>query len=443
MKKLICAALAAAMLMLTGCMETSADDLYQLPQLSEGYLRLQGAIDAVLASGAEYAAPTSGSNRQPIQREDIDGDGIREVLAFFNVSGSDRPLKIIIFSNEDDEYREIARIEGEGTGIESVSYLDMDADGIREVAVGWQMGAGISMLSVYSLKGWQVNQIINTNYSEFSVCSIDGTTGSEIMVLRLSGSEMSGEAQHYAMTADGEITYSTARLSNGVEALLRVRPTGLLSSGSAVLVESTINGNSIVTDIFAYRNGAITNITLDETTGVSDRTVRSYGAYCRDVNGDGVLDVPCPVPLPVTSESTTYYMLEWYSYYSYGGRPRLVATTYNNYTDSWYLSLPGEWIGRIAVRRVDRDAGERMIVFSTVNTDGGLETDFIEICALTGDNRSERAVSGGRFILLNEDAIIYSARILANGDELGLPLSQELLRSNFGVIYSEWVTGET
>ncbi len=443
MKKWICSALAAVMLiLLTGCAETSADDLYQLPQLSEGYLRLQGAIDEVLSSGAVYAAPSAGANRQPIQREDLDGDGVREVLAFFNVSGSDRPLKIIIFRNEDDRYYEIARIEGEGSGIESVAYLDMDSDGVREVAVGWQMAAGISMLSVYSLKGWQVNQIVNTNYSEFTVCNIDESQGSEILVLRLSASEMSGEAEHYAMTADGEIVNFRARLSSGVEALLRVRTTDLLGGSSAVLVESTINGSGIVTDIFVHRNGKLSNITMDESAGFSVRTVRSYGAYCRDVNGDGVLDVPHPVALPVTSENTTYYMLEWYAYYGYGGS-RQVATTYNNYADAWYLSLPRDWIGHIAVRREDGIAGERTIIFSTIDKNGGRDVDFLAIYTFTGENRAERAASGGRFVLLNGDTTVYSAKLLAEESQIALPISREMLIENFGIIYSEWVTGET
>ena len=445
MKKIIrllfCAVTALLVLTLTGCESMSVDDLYALPLLSEGYLQLQSAIDEVLNSGAEYASPTSGANRQPIQREDIDGDGVREVIAFFNFTGSDKPLKICVFkADANGMYSEAARIEGEGTGIDTINYLDMDRDGTREIAVGWQIGSGINMLSVYSMKGYQVNQILNTNYTEYIVCGLNPDTGSDLVALRLSPSEQTGEAELYSLTADGEVVSSTTRLSSGLEALLRVRSTTLLAGSGAVLLEGSLGGG-IVSELLVAWDGRLVNITLDESTGVSEETLRTYSVYCRDINGDGVLDVPNPVALPATSESTTYYMIEWYSYMASGGR-RLVTTTYNNYSDSWYLELPDEWIGRIAVRREDGSTGERRIVFSTVGAQGERDRDFLIIYTLTGENRVERAASAGRFVLREEEETIYSAAILG-GETAGLPIDQTLVRERFGVIYSEWITGET
>ena len=441
MRKVMLLAVALVMaLCLGGCMEMSADSLYALPQLSEGYLKLQSAIDSVLSSGAEYAAPSTGANRQPIQREDLDGDGVREVIAFFNFAGTDRPLKIVVFRSVDGEYSEIARIEGEGTGIESVAYLDMNGDGVREVAVGWQMGAGINMLSVYSISGWQVNRLVNTNYSEYTVCDMDGETGSDILVLRLSQSELSGQAEHYALTGDGEVVTGTARLSSGTEALLRVRSTQLLGGRSAILVESTMNGTGIVTDILAWQNGKLANVTLDENSGVSEGTLRlSYALYCRDIDSDGVIDVPQPVPLPPTTEGTTYYTIDWYSYYP-GGSRRLVCTTYSNYTDSWYLVLPDSWKGKITLSREEGASGERMIIFSTVSENGARDKDFLAVYTLTGEKREERASVGGRFMLSRSEETVYAARILT---EDALPVSRQMLINNFGLIYSEWITGET
>ena len=50
-------------------------DLYSLPQLPEEYTELNSSLNQLLESGAEYAAPVSGSNIQPVQLEDLDGDG--------------------------------------------------------------------------------------------------------------------------------------------------------------------------------------------------------------------------------------------------------------------------------------------------------------------------------------------------------------------------------
>ena len=442
-KTLLCAAVTAgAIALLTGCMRSTADELYALPQLSEEYLQLQGLIDKELNSGAEYAAPASGSNRQAVQLEDIDGDGIREAIVFFNFIGSDRPLKIYVYRQDaGGDYQEALRIEGEGSGVESISYIDMDGDGIKEIAVGWQIASGINMMSVYSVKGLQVTPIINTDYTQYVTCDMGEEPGSDLVVLRAASSDPAGEAFIYSLAANGEVITSSARLTDGVADVFRVRTTGLADGRQGVFVESALSGGGIVTDVLAFRDGKLVNVTMDETTGRSEGTVRTYEVYCRDINGDGLLDVPVPVALPAVSESTTFYMIDWYTYASDGEGQRIFST-YSNYTDSWYLILPEEWRGEITVRRTDGVSGERAIVFSRLERDGTF-SDFLIIYTLTGENRAERATYGSRFVLLAEEETIYAAAMLEDPSGFDLPLSEELIRSSFRIIYSEWITGET
>ena len=65
LKKVIAvAALIFLMMTVSGCVgATPIEDMYALPQLSNEYFELQEAVDQVIAAGAEYLAPTSGSNR--------------------------------------------------------------------------------------------------------------------------------------------------------------------------------------------------------------------------------------------------------------------------------------------------------------------------------------------------------------------------------------------
>ena len=80
-------ALLAVLVMLSGCsmpkLTFNPQDLYTLPTLPAKYTELNTLINAILESGAEYAAPTSGTNIQPVQLVDLDGDGREEAVAFF------------------------------------------------------------------------------------------------------------------------------------------------------------------------------------------------------------------------------------------------------------------------------------------------------------------------------------------------------------------------
>ncbi|MBQ2058045.1 MAG: VCBS repeat-containing protein, partial [Oscillospiraceae bacterium] len=239
-KKRICALLAALTLFLSGCGGSTADELYALPRLSDAYLQLQNEINELLDEGAEYSAPSSGSNRQAVQLEDIDGDGVKEALAFLSQPGASKPQKIVIFRSIGGKYTEVARIEGEGSGIDSISYLDMDGSPGREIAVGWRIASGMNILSVYSMRGFQPAQILNTDYTRFSAVDIDDNGTTDVVVLRLSSSEENGEAAMYSLQEDGEMASSTVLLSQGIRSLARVRSGRLMDGRPSLIVESTI-----------------------------------------------------------------------------------------------------------------------------------------------------------------------------------------------------------
>ena len=436
--KLIITAVGAALfLLLTGCFAKTPEGLYALPQLSDEYIRLQSVLDSIQSAGAEYSAPTSGSNRQAVQLEDIDGDGEKEAIAFFKVESDEKPLKIYILRNHNGEYSEAAVLEGEGMNIESVAYVDLDGDGVMEMIAGRQISAGVKLLMVYSLKNFEAAALVSADYTKYSLFDATGDGMTDLMLLRVSSSELSGEAELYTVSSEGELTSASARMSLGVESVLQTRVGKLTGGDSALFVESVINGSSIVTDIFAYRQSGLLNITADEMIGISEQTLRSnIGVNCRDIDGDGVMEVPCPVQLPSRSSTVVYWATEWYAYRPNGDRV-LDMTTFHNTTDGWYFTLPEHWNGRITVRREDTVSGERAIVFSGLSA-GVTVTDLLEIYTLTGNGRDARATKGERFVLYTADETIYAARILAGADALGV--TEEYVKENFNIIYSEWIT---
>lgn len=429
--------LTALLMTVSGCFSMTADELYSLPQASKEYIELQEQINTVLAAGAEYSPPMSGTNRQSVQMKDIDRDGQNEAIIFFRTT-EDKPLKIYIMKPTNGTYETISKIEGDGTAIESIRYADMDGDGVSEFIVGWQMSAALLHMSIYSIKDGESILRTSSDYTKLVVDDIDGDGHVDVIALRLPTAELPGEAEMFSLQPDGEVIPRTAQLSKGIESIARAMR-GKLSDGKPAIFVECGYGGSVLTDVLTWRYNGLFNISVSPYSGVSEDTLRgaySNSIYCTDINNDGVMEIPSP-ELLVSPSDTKYYDIDWYSLDRLGNRNK-VFTTYHNFSDGWYLILPDDWKDNISVRREDAVAGERTMIFSFVTEDEETPVDFLRIYTLSGDNKEDRAK--GRFIFpLERGDTIYAYDILTKS--VGITVGETLIKDSFRLHYSEWNTG--
>ena len=429
------------MLLLTGCMfRASFEELYEVPRLPDEYTALREQIDGILSSGAEYAAPTSGTNIQSVQLVDLDGDGTEEALAFFRSSSEERPLKIYIFQAVEDSYEQVALVEGSGTSIHSVAYVDMDGDGIQELIVGWRVNAEYQAVSVYSLRDFELRLLMESLYTQYEVLDFDGDGVQEIVLLR---SDTDGEpiAEYYDW-ADGVLqVHSFARLSMTMAELERVDLGALRGGETALFVTGVAEDTQAITDILTYHQDAITNIVRNDVTGVSGEVFRYIDLRPQDIDGDGVTEVPMPVRLPSSGGGDdTYWQVIWRNY-NVRGQGEVAITTYHNTADGWYLVLPESWDGQIAVRQY-AGVDERGIVFSVIGLGGRSYQDFLGIYTITGSSREYKAARNERFVLKRQVDTIYAAAFLDGNEGWQYAIDQEELNQRFRLIVREWDSGE-
>lgn len=466
---LLCLA-AGLFLLLSGCFVRTVDELYQLPAAPDDFQNLQAKIEEIKAQGAENISPLSGARIQNVQLEDLDGDGVQEAIAFFRVTSSDQP-QIYIFRQTGEGYEVAAVINGVGTSIYSVDYQNMDNSPTKEVVVSWQLSTGIHSLAVYSVEGDQVEQLVSTDYTSFQVVDLDRDNVNELLVFKTTEKpkESSGEKTEQA-EGGGLVEYydagpgilelqSTAPMSAGIEGIVDggIKEGLLKDSIPAVFVQSklmnddpTILTTYYIIDIFAVRDGVLTNITLNEETGESGETIRIYSsAGCTDINSDSITEVPQPAPVAEykTSGPPNFWFIEWRQY-ALDGTATTVFTTYHNDRDGWYLILPDDWVGRITLSRSDlTGGGERAVIFSYWDPASGAEPQkFLTIYRLTGNNRVMWAGLPGRFRLDDDPGadgdVIYAAefRTAADGGwDCGL--DEAGLKENFRLIRTEWSVG--
>ena len=417
------------LLLLAGCGGESIEAYFSLPKSSDDYLQLQKLIDAEIATGCEYAAPSGGSHRQSLQLHDLDADGTDEAVVFLRDASHNG--RIIIYKLYRGSYEAVLTLRGEGTSVGSMDYADLNGDGIAELCVAWRVGQGLKYLTVYDLDGWGGAELLSCSCSEFLISDMDGDARGELMVIDTDG-DGGGSASLYRFEENTDAMRCSARLSRGVSELERIRECLLEDERPALLVESFCEDGALVSDLFVLQGEELRNITLNTDTGVS-RTKRTYTVYASDIDNDRHIEIPSPSALYSRNDADRFWSIIWNGYSADGNTTEKLGS-YHSYADGWYFVLPDGWHESLTVRRADDISGERSIIFSELNRSTGEITDKLIIYTLTGENRQERSHIAGRFVIREEDTTIYAASIISG-------ISEEEVKERFKLAYAEWSTG--
>ena len=353
--------LAVLVLTLSGCFFRAPADLYQSPEQSADYLSLTQTIrNAKNALSQEYGVEVedisvmSGNNTALIQLQDMDGDGTTETaVTFFRVPDADRPLKIYFFTKSDeDTYTASAVVEGTGSSIYRVDYVDLNGNGTKEVVVSWQMNTGAYLLGAYSLEevmnrnvqqaavsssasgaaavpkqdALRAEEWMTTAYTEYALYDLDQDTRTEIAVIQVDPAGTNSTVQIYGWRDGTFMIRDTVSLSAGIVSNgIRNVAANLLRGEEnvpvrALYISSELADGRHAVDVVTYRDGKLANLSLDETGVSRDVLDRYVDLDPADVNEDGVLELPSPIQLPSSSDTSAsdFWLIDWSQYTSRG-----------------------------------------------------------------------------------------------------------------------------
>ena len=465
------------MVLLSGCLFRSPDDLYCQPEKSVGYEQLNNAIRAVrLGLEAEFGTRVedvtvmAGDNTANIQLQDLDGDGVREsAVTMLRVPGIEKPIKIYIFSQIGEEYAVTGVVEGEGSAIYAMDYAQIDGEGRKELAVNWQISTGAYQLGVYTLdeielpgegledkealaavRGLSRADLMGAEQL-LTRCSVagDGSSGcrlldmdrdtrTEVLVTRMDTGGLVSQVEVYGWKDGAIMSLSVTELSMGITTINRIRTNYLAGEYDqpALYLTSTLADGRRVIDVVAYVGGKLTNVALD-STGVSREVIQGYTEINpTDINRDSVAELPSPYQLPSYGESTSsnFWLIDWGQYDQRGNRSH-VLTTYHNVSDGWYLEIPESWRDQITISRNDQVTGRREVVFSHWRGGDQEPEPFLSIYR-RASNRSSSAEEDGWTVLREEENVTYAARFREGGWNSGLDEMDLLER--FNTIQRSW-----
>lgn len=417
----------AFLFLLTGCtLGNSVESLFALPQLPEEYQELSLMLEQMIDEGYTYITPTQGPNIESVQMVDLDGDTVKEAVALLQHSGAKRPIKVMVFRQNEGHFACIATVDSTAAGIDSISYCDLTGDGVAELLIGWRGENERQTLSVYNTAN--VNTpLIEQEYAMYTVQALTPNGAADLVLLRENDNQ-EPYAVYYTWQSDTLHSDSICAISSKIEAVRRGSVVnGFLADGTPAVFITGVHEKGL----------AITDILIDGETGLTNVT-GGYAAYddCQlppqDIDGDGVTEVPHRVKgtsTDATAPADT--MVNWIRYDRFGTGEKSLET-YHCQSYGWYLIWPETYWDRVTAINGDTFSGENCVEFSVQNK------KVAAVYSITCENRESRAQMGDRFIVTRLPDTVYAAEIY--GDNTA-DLDMTAIRERFDLIVHTWDAG--
>lgn len=418
-----------ACLLLSGCAMKTVDEMYCLPKRSEAYQELQKVLDTELQN-MEYCAPLSGMNQQPVQAADVDGDGVSEFLVFAKAAG-ERPLRILVIEREDQTFTLTDTLQFSGTAFDQVEYISMDDKSGVELVVGIQLSDQLlRSVAAYTFADGKGEKLLDANYTNFLTVDLDRDNQGELFVLYPGQTEESPGFVALYEVEKGVVERSLeVKLSAPVSRLQRVITGELAGGEAAVFVASALEDTVLVTDVYALRSGALTNISLSNESGTSVSTIRNHFVYAQDIDEDGQLELPALIPMKAMSERNTQSedLIRWYSL-SITGEEVDKLYTYHNFVNSWYLVLDSTWAQQVTVTQ--DSTGYSFYLWDLAKENA---IRVLEVQMLYDQDEISQAMESDAILLYQGESSAYVGVLTSDAAQFGL--TQEWLRGSFYLIY--------
>ncbi len=417
-KSLAVLLLALAML-LTGSacsgIDTDTDSVLHAPKLTGDMYNIQQALELGTNRKYDLKYPRTGDYLTAFVLRDVDRDGHDEVFAFYSFQDdTEGNINMSMIDSTEDGWRITDTVTVQASGVESISFADLDGNGSQEVLVGWSLFSTIQQqLSVYGCDGGSLVQRLSRPYTTFVTADLMEVGFSQLLVVTLDSTEKTAEARLYQVPEGGAEEEGNVSLDGNISGYLTPVVGKLASQRPAVYLDANKGTSSMITEIIYYmpldtistpvlsdensdfslmRTSPLVSPFHDNSTRENNITARQAPLPMRDMDGDGVMEMPTMLELP-GNQQTKLYLSTWRNYNE--EKFTEVCTAVMNDTYGYYLKYPAAWLGEDGIHvTVSVSKEDSLYTFSTWDNEARIRTvDLLKLQVFTTEEWENRNMS--------------------------------------------------
>ena len=390
----------------------------------------------------QLRTPQSGDYQTAFVLFDINGDAQEEAIVFYTDSAIDTSVRMSFLECINDTWIISADIKGAGSGVYDLSFSDMDNDGVFEIFVGWSLfdTKTAKIVSIYEVTAGEngvfaLNTLGNEYYYSKSITDFNGDDKDDLVLVYL---DDTGETQKsyfrcFSLSGNNEfVKYSDMKLDSNISSVTKIQYDTVRYKGEdckRVFIDCLKTETSMFTEMLYWDIEDLKIVRYVKNPVVS--TLRSPKIYCRDIDGDGLLEIPSNTKLngdenllsiKKTGEQFTFTMLEWLN--CVGDKSEGSINTVFNPIDLYLYRVT-----RVNDVTVYYDSLGQALKFCFWDKENELVKDELLSISFRPE-KDETAVTGDK--LLKTDSGTYYFNITSYGEDFGI--TDEGVKSSFIII---------
>lgn len=357
-KRRIAALLTAVTLLCSGC-SMDVENFLQPPAAQGEQKPIQNALETYINDSGDAARrytlqyPSEGEFTSAFVTCDERGVPIDEddsamltpslAVAFYMFSGANEEVHINLLRRDGEEWISAADISGFGSDILQVAFGDLDADGMRELIVGFgTYSSRDHRLAVLSMADGLTVLDDRQMYTRLFVGRMTSEERDSLLTLRI------GQANTVTATLsslqDGCLTTcGKVSLDGYIQQFGDMLYSRVDTDVYGLYVDGIKSGGTLVTELIYFDGERLRAPFYDADTNTTTVTARRSGLAVRDIDGDMTAEIPQCTLFAGYGESaelpSAAWLTDWMRYDVGSGALRRHLSTVVNTADGYFVTL--------------------------------------------------------------------------------------------------------
>ncbi len=327
MKK-ITAALLACVFLFSSCSLTGSgqnvEELLSPPKITQMQAEVVQALEEKEGGSIQLKAPSNGEYVFPISMEDLDGDGVQEVIVFYVAPQKGANVRIAVLQSTENGYVAVGEEEGVSAEIEQFTLASFYKSGGKQLVVGYQNPSlNEYYMVIYNCLDADGNihltKVHEQAYSTFVVCDMT-QDGVEDLLISVTPKSNTTDGIVLSLVSASEGTLKTVteyEMNNKLRKCNNMLQSIGPNRENIVVMDcdrGVVSSSGMASTAVYYENGSLKEYELLGDEDFVSATTRSTNVLLSmDLDEDGAIEVPVVAgPFTGAPNENRFLAVEWY-----------------------------------------------------------------------------------------------------------------------------------